>query len=80
MAMLGTKNIKELTGIVVKNAMNATAVVSVESTGYDKLYKKRFVVAKKYYAHVLQPVQEGQRVVIRQTKPISKTKKWMVIA
>ena len=51
MAVLGDKNIKELTGIVLSNKMNKTVVVSVERVKLHPLYQKRYVVKKKYYAH-----------------------------
>jgi len=51
MAVLGNKNIKELVGVVLSNKMNKTVVVSVERVKLHPLYKKRYVVTKKYYAH-----------------------------
>jgi small subunit ribosomal protein S17 len=44
------------------------------------LYKKRFVVRKKYYAHDEKNVSKlGDVVRIRETAPISKMKKWKLI-
>lgn len=51
MVMIGEKNIKELTGIVVSNKGDKTITVSVERVKTHPLYKKRYTVSKKYYAH-----------------------------
>lgn len=51
MTIIGDKNIKELVGEVVSDKMEATCVVLVKSVKVHPLYKKRYVVKKKYYAH-----------------------------
>ena len=79
MAVLGDKNIKELTGIVLSNKMNKTVVVSVERVKLHPLYQKRYVVKKKYYAHDDLWLSIGDKVKIRVTKPISKLKRWIVV-
>jgi small subunit ribosomal protein S17 len=44
------------------------------------LYKKRYTVTKKYYAHDEDNTAlEGDIVTIRETRPISKTKRWLFI-
>jgi small subunit ribosomal protein S17 len=44
------------------------------------LYKKRFVVKKKYYAHDENNISKvGDTVKIRSTKPMSKLKRWLVV-
>lgn len=80
MAVIGNKNIKELTGIVVSNRMEKTVVVSVERVKIHPLYQKRYVVKKKYYAHDEQGLEMGAQVKIRSTKPISKLKRWIVVS
>jgi len=70
---------KVLEGIVVSTKMDKTAVVKVSRKfrhpKYNKLVKKN----KKYYAHnEKEGLQEGQTVQIRECRPISKTKRWIV--
>jgi len=79
MAVLGDKNIKELTGVVLSNKMNKTVVVSVERVKLHPLYQKRYVVTKKYYAHDELGLSVGDKVKIKVTKPISKLKRWIVV-
>ncbi len=54
--------------------------ILVKSVKVHPLYKKRFVVKKKYYAHDAQNISKlGDTVSIRETKPVSKTKKWLIV-
>ncbi|MDD2537012.1 MAG: 30S ribosomal protein S17 [Candidatus Absconditabacteria bacterium] len=80
MTIIGEKNIKELIGEVVSDKMSKTCVVMVKSVKVHPIYKKRFVVKKKYYAHDenLQ-VKLGDKVKIRSISPLSKLKKWKVV-
>lgn len=76
MAIYNGKNIKELTWKVVSVKMNKTIVVVVERVKIHPIFKKRFVVKKKYYIHDENSIaQNDQMVVFRQCKPISKLKK-----
>lgn len=80
MAVIWNKNIKELTGEVVGDTVDMTRVVMVKSVRVHPLYKKRFMVRKKYYAHDTKNVAKLWDVVkIRESKPISKTKRWVLI-
>lgn len=80
MVVIGTKNIKELTGKVLSAKMQSTLVVEVSRAKTHPLYKKTFVSKKKYYVHSLNDkVQEGDVVRIRESKPISKLKRWVLI-
>jgi small subunit ribosomal protein S17 len=51
MVVIGTKNIKELTGLVVSNKMQQTVVVEVSRAKTHPKYKKTFISKKKYYVH-----------------------------
>jgi len=54
--------------------------VLVKTVKVHPLYKKRFVVRRKYYAHDEKNVSKlGDVVKIRETAPISKTKKWLLV-
>lgn len=80
MVIIGNKNIKEFVGIVESAKPNKTLVVSVEKVKVHPLYKKRFVVKKKYYVHdENNEAKQGDTVRIRESKPISKLKRWQLI-
>lgn len=71
---------KELVGVVVSNKMDKTVVVKVDRKEAHPLYKKHIIKSKKYHAH--DPNNEcsvGDVVVIRETRPLSKTKRWVVV-
>ncbi|NOZ43830.1 MAG: 30S ribosomal protein S17 [bacterium] len=77
---MGNKHIKELTGIVVSDKADKTRVVMVKSVRMHPLYKKRFVVRKKYYVHDKENLSKiGDEVKIREIKPISKLKRWSLV-
>lgn len=71
---------KILTGKVLANKNNKTITVEVVRVVIHRLYGKRFKRSKKYQVHDETGVQVGQTVRFVATKPISKLKKWMVIA
>lgn len=69
--------VKERVGVVVSNKMDKTAVVAVENRSPHPKYGKIVVKTKKYKAHDPEnQCQEGDRVRIRETRPLSKTKRW----
>ncbi|HCB51839.1 TPA: 30S ribosomal protein S17 [Patescibacteria group bacterium] len=71
---------KEFVGEVISDKSNQTRVVLVKSVKVHPLYKKRFIVRKKYYAHDDKNISKlGDNVKIREAKPISKLKRWVVI-
>ncbi|GHW02641.1 30S ribosomal protein S17 [candidate division SR1 bacterium] len=73
MTIIGNKNIKELIGEVVSDKMNKTRVVMVKSVKMHPLYKKRFIVRKKYYVHDSENAAKvGDTVKIRAIPPMSK--------
>lgn len=71
---------RTLTGVVVSDKMQKTVVVAVTRLKKHPTYKKYFKVTKKYKAHDEERAfHTGDRVVIQETRPISKDKTWMVI-
>lgn len=70
---------KQLQGTVVSNKMQKTVVVKVESLKEHPKYKRRYKVRKSYKAHTEENYEVGDRVVIEESRPISKEKKWVVI-
>ena len=70
---------KQLQGTVVSNKMQKTVVVEVESLKEHPKYKRRYKVHKKFKAHTEENYEVGDRVVIEESRPLSKEKKWKVI-
>ena len=71
---------KQLIGKVISNKMQKTVVVLVERIKEHQKYKRRFKVKKKYKAHDEKgEFHTGDKVVIKEVKPISKDKHFVVI-
>ena len=71
---------KQLIGYVVSNKMDKTVVVRVERIKVHPLYGKRIKRHKKFMAH--DPNNEcnvGDRVLIQESRPLSKNKKWKLV-
>lgn len=72
---------RRLQGRVVRNSMQKTVVVAVDSTKLHPLYKKVIRMTKTYMAHdESNEVPVGALVQIVESRPISKTKRWVVEA
>jgi small subunit ribosomal protein S17 len=73
-------NRKERVGIVTSNAMDKTITVSVERVIAHRLYRKSIKRTKKFKAHDKDnECKVGDVVRIRETAPLSKTKRWRMI-
>ncbi|MEQ8754617.1 30S ribosomal protein S17 [Coleofasciculus sp. G1-WW12-02] len=71
--------VKERVGLVVSNKMDKTVVVAVENRSPHPKYGKIVVNTKRYKAHDEENrCQEGDRVRIQETRPLSRTKRWQV--
>lgn len=80
MVVIWEKNIKELIWLVVSSKNDKTIVVQVERVKTHPLYRKRYTVKKKYYAHdVDNSANKGDTVRIREMRPMSKLKRWNLI-
>jgi small subunit ribosomal protein S17 len=73
---------KRLIGEVVSNKMQKTVVVRVERLKEHPKYRKKYKVHKKYLVHVNneKEYQIGEKVIIEECRPLSKRKRWRVIA
>ena len=68
-------------GIVVSDKMDKTVTVKVERRVMHSLYKKFIRRSKKYSAHdENNACKVGDVVSIRECRPISKNKRWEVLA
>jgi len=67
-------------GVVVSDKADKTIVVNVERRFTHPILKKTVRRTKKYQAHDAENrFKIGDRVVIQESKPISKTKRWVVV-
>jgi small subunit ribosomal protein S17 len=65
-------------GVVVSNKMQKTVVVAVESITQHGMYQKYIRRTSKFLAHANDPLNVGDRVIIEETRPLSKRKRWNV--
>lgn len=71
--------VKERVGDVVSDKMDKTIVVAIENRSPHPKYGKIVVRTKKYKVHDAEnQCKIGDRVRIRETRPLSKTKRWTV--
>ena len=72
---------KQLKGEVISDKMEKTAVVKVKRMFFHKKYKKRYFLSSKYKAQNNDnKYKEGDEVIIEQTRPLSKNKKWVIVS
>ena len=70
---------KQLKGVVLDSKMDKTAVVQVSRRVPHPVYKKYITKSKKYYAHdVNNKTNPGDKVVIEESRPVSKMKRWFL--
>jgi small subunit ribosomal protein S17 len=66
-------------GVIVSNKMQKTVVVAVENVFMHDRYQKYIKRTSKFLAHAEQTdLNVGDRVVIEETRPLSKRKRWNV--
>jgi len=70
-----------LQGVVVSDSCDKTVIVRVERRVMHPLYKKFVSRSKKYAAHDEENrYRAGDAVRIEESRPISKRKRWVVMA
>ena len=71
---------KERIGVVVSNKMDKTIVVAVESREKHPIYGKYVKKTTKFVAQdEKNECDEGDTVLIMETRPLSKTKRWRLV-
>lgn len=71
---------RTLRGVVVSDKMTKTVVVEVTRLRKHDKYKKYYRMSRRFKAH--DPMDEyhtGDTVVIKETRPLSKEKRWIVV-
>jgi small subunit ribosomal protein S17 len=72
---------KSREGVVVSDAMQKTRVVKIERVFRHPRYERVVRVAKKLKAHdEANESKVGDRVLIEETRPLSKEKRWRIRA
>ncbi len=71
---------RQMTGTVVSNKADKTVTVSVERLVKHKMYHKIMKRRTKFAAHDdRNDCQIGDKVLITESRPLSKSKRWRVI-
>ena len=71
---------KYLTGVVVSDKRDKTRTVSVEKTYRHSLYDRVIRSKSKFAAHdEKNESRNGDTVKIMETRPLSKTKRWVLV-
>ena len=74
------KKPRKLKGVVTSDKMTKTVVVEVLRLKKHPIYKKYFKVSHKFKAHdETNQYHTGDRVIIQETRPMSKDKRWIVV-
>lgn len=71
---------RTITWIVASTKMDKTVVVRVDSYKIQPKYKKKYKISKNFYAHdENNTCKEWETVTIKESKPLSKLKRWELI-
>ena len=71
---------RRLEGVVVSDKMNKTRVIAVTRLKKHPKYHKYYKVTKRYKAHdESNRYKVGDKVVIQETRPLSKEKRWVIV-
>ncbi len=74
-------NGRKLSGTVVSDKMQKTVVVAVSHEKKHSKYLKYFTKTARFKAHdENNEYHTGDKVVIQETRPLSKEKRWVVIS
>ena len=72
--------LREQEGVVTSDKMAKTRVVQVERLVQHPLYGKTMKLRSKFYAHDEKNASKaGDKVRIRESRPLSRTKRWTVV-
>ena len=72
---------RKLTGVVVSDKMSKTRVVSISRLKKHPKYLKYFKASSRFKAHdEKNEYKVGDTVIIEESRPISKEKKWKIIS
>lgn len=68
---------RKMTGVVTSDVQDKTIVVTMVRRETHPIYGKQYTVTTKFQAHdEKNEARKGDRVIISETRPISKNKSW----
>ena len=71
---------KKFQGTVVSDKMDKTIVVKVNRIRIHPLYKKRYIVSKRYKVHDFKgEAKIDDKVIFEECRPLSKDKRWRLV-
>ena len=70
---------KQLTGVVIGTKMAKSAVLRVDRSFRHPMYLKIVKRSKNYLVHDEKGVGVGDKVTIKETRPLSKRKRWIIV-
>lgn len=74
------KKTRSLRGVVISDKMMKTRVVAVERLKKHPKYLKYYRVRTKFKAHdELNEYKTGDHVIIEETRPLSREKRWKIV-
>ncbi|MDD5710540.1 MAG: 30S ribosomal protein S17 [Candidatus Colwellbacteria bacterium] len=74
------KRRKKLKGLVTSDKMNKTVVVTVSTSKMHPKYFRYFTRSSKFKAHdENNQYKVGDNVIIEETRPLSREKRWRVV-
>jgi small subunit ribosomal protein S17 len=74
------KKIRKITGVVVSDKMTKTRVIAVSRLKKNPRYLKYQTLTTRFKAHdEKNEYHEGDKVVIEETRPLSKDKRWKIV-
>lgn len=72
---------RTLQGVIVSDKMQHTAVVVISHVRRDPKYPKEYIRSQKVKAHNEgNKFKAGEEVIIEETRPMSKDKRWRIVA
>lgn len=71
---------RKLEGVIVSDKMKKTRIVTVSRMKKHPVYEKYFKNTERYKAHdEKEEYKVGDKVVIEETRPLSREKRWRII-
>jgi len=72
---------RKLQGIIISDKMNKTRVVAITRLKKHPRYKKYYKVTRKFKVHdEKNEYKTGDKVIIEETRPLSKEKRWIIVS
>ena len=81
MVQMETRNLRKTRqGVVISNKMDKTIVIAAKFKEKHPIYGKFVQKTKKYHVHdEKNECQVGDTVLVMETRPLSKTKRWRLV-